>query len=104
MERDPVDMIWSNLGTGKRLGQLAEKAFSRRSVTSAAEAGAENKATIAAVNRCATQKQAQARLLPQPVGVAPTRACSTTVHGGPGDGASPSLHDILRDLLGQRPT
>jgi hypothetical protein len=59
MERDPVDMIWSNLGTGKRLGQLAEKAFSRRSVTSAAEAGAENKATIAAVNRCATQKQAQ---------------------------------------------
>jgi hypothetical protein len=44
---------------------LRKKSFSRRSVTTAAKAGAENKPVVAAVNRCATQKQAQTRLLPQ---------------------------------------
>jgi hypothetical protein len=38
---------------------LRKKCFSRRGVTAAAKAGAENKSVIAAVNRCATQKQAQ---------------------------------------------
>ncbi len=40
--------------------------FSARSVTSAAKAGAEKKPVIAAVNRCATQNQAQTRLFRQP--------------------------------------
>jgi hypothetical protein len=44
------------------LNRLRKKCFSRRSVTAAAKAGAENKPVIAAVNRCATQKQAQTRL------------------------------------------
>ena len=41
------------------LNSLRKKCFPRRSVTSAAKAGAENKLVIAAVNRCATQKQEQ---------------------------------------------
>src|SRR5271163_4396037 len=49
------------------LNRLRKKCFSRRRVTAAAKAGAENKLVIAAVNRCATQKQAQTRLFPQAV-------------------------------------
>jgi hypothetical protein len=50
-----------NLGLRIRVSlyRLRKKCFPRRSVTSAAKAGAENKLVIAAVNRCATQKQEQ---------------------------------------------
>jgi CPA2 family monovalent cation:H+ antiporter-2 len=41
------------------LSRLRKKSFPRRSVTSAAKAGAEYNPVIATVNRCATQKQAQ---------------------------------------------
>jgi hypothetical protein len=37
------------------------------SIYAAAKADIENKAVIAAVNRCATQNQGQNRVLPQPV-------------------------------------
>jgi hypothetical protein len=47
--------------------RLRKKCFLRRTVTSAAKAGAENKPVIAAVNRCATQNQVQHRVFPQPV-------------------------------------
>jgi hypothetical protein len=46
-------------GLAVSLNRLRKKSFSRRSVTAAAKAGAENKLVIAAVNRCATQKQEQ---------------------------------------------
>jgi hypothetical protein len=39
--------------------QAAEKYFQRRSLTSAAKAGTENKPVIAALKRCATQNQAR---------------------------------------------
>jgi hypothetical protein len=45
--------------------QAAENVFPHRSVTSAAKAGAKNRPLIAAVNRCATQKQMQERVFPQ---------------------------------------
>jgi hypothetical protein len=41
--------------------RLRKKCLPRRSVTSAAKAGAENKTVIAAVNRCATQKKSANR-------------------------------------------
>ncbi len=47
----------SKCGATARLNSLRKKCFQRRSVTSAAEAGAENKPGIAAVKRCATQSQ-----------------------------------------------
>ncbi len=50
--------------------RLGKKCLPRRSVTSAAKAGAENKTVIAAVNRCATQKKAQTGLFPQPARLA----------------------------------
>ena len=42
--------------------KVAEKVFLHRTVTSAAKAVAEDKVVIAAVNRCATQKQLQQRV------------------------------------------
>jgi hypothetical protein len=56
-----------HLSENHHFSRLRKKCFSRRSVTAAAKAGAENKPVIAAVNRCATQKQAQTRLFPQAV-------------------------------------
>jgi hypothetical protein len=46
---------------------LRKKYISRRKRPSAAKADAANKPFIAAVNRCATQNQAQYRLFPQAV-------------------------------------
>jgi hypothetical protein len=47
--------------------RLEKKYLPRRSRTSAAKAGSEDKPVIAAVNRCATQNQVQHRLFPQPL-------------------------------------
>jgi hypothetical protein len=41
----------------RRLNRLLKNAFSPGIVTSAAKAGIQNRPLIAAVNRCATQKQ-----------------------------------------------
>ena len=46
------------------LSSLLKNSIARRVVPSAAEAGTENRAFIAAVNRCATQKQAPPLLCP----------------------------------------
>jgi hypothetical protein len=46
-----------------RLNRLRKKYIPRRSLTSAAKAGPENKPVTAAVNRCATQNQVRDRLL-----------------------------------------
>ena len=45
--------------------RLRENFVARRVVPAAAKAGTENKAFIAAVNRCATQKQDQNGVFPQ---------------------------------------
>jgi hypothetical protein len=50
---------------------LRKKYCLRRSLTSAAKADSENKPSIAAVNRCATQNQVQHRLFPQAVKLVP---------------------------------
>ncbi len=49
----------------ERVGQPSEKLFQPESLASAAKAVDENNPVIAAVNRCATQKQAQHRVFPQ---------------------------------------
>jgi hypothetical protein len=56
-----------------RLNGLRKKYLSRRSVTSAAKAGTENKLVVAAVNRCATQNQVQPLLFPQAVKSCPSQ-------------------------------
>jgi hypothetical protein len=59
------------------LGGCGKTSFRIESVTSAAEAVDENKPVIAAVNRCATQKQMQCQVFPQAAG--PLRAASDWV-------------------------
>ena len=49
--------------------RLRKKCFHAGRVSSAAEAGVENKSVIAAMNRCAAQNQVQRRVFPQPVEV-----------------------------------
>ena len=49
------------------LNNLRKKCLLGDSFTSAAKAAAESRRVIAAVNRCATQNQAQRRLFPQAV-------------------------------------
>jgi len=44
----------------------AEESLFRRSRTSAAKTGADSTLVIAALNRCAAQRQAQNRLVPNP--------------------------------------
>jgi hypothetical protein len=58
---------WKDAFPQRGFNSLWKKCFPRRSVTSAAKAGAENKPFIAAVNRCATQKQARTRVFSQAV-------------------------------------
>jgi capsule polysaccharide export protein KpsE/RkpR len=53
------------------LNSLRKKCLSRRSRTSAAKAGTENRPFIAAVNRCATQNQMQHRVFSQAVKAMP---------------------------------
>jgi hypothetical protein len=50
-----------------RLNSLRKKYSLRRSATSAAKAGIENKPVIAALKRCATQDRGHNRVFPQPV-------------------------------------
>ena len=61
-----------------RLNSWREKYLQRRRLTSAAKAASENKPLIAAVNRCATQKQRQHRVYPQPVKPRPFKTKSKT--------------------------
>jgi len=58
-----IDLAQRSKDSG--LSRLRNKCFLRGSLTAAAKAGAENKPVIAALKRCATQNQAQHRILPQ---------------------------------------
>jgi hypothetical protein len=59
-----------------RLNRLLKTSVARRVPPAAAKAGTENKAFIAAVNRCTTQKQDQNRVFQQTVKPRPWQSLS----------------------------
>jgi hypothetical protein len=56
-----------------RLKRLRKKSIAGSERPSAAKAGMESMEVIAAVNRCATQKQEQNRVVPQPLKPCPSQ-------------------------------
>ena len=98
------------------LNRLLKNSFAHAIAPSAAKAGTENKAFIAAVNRCATQKQDQNRVFQQSVkatgvaeytrGIASGYGCAPILEREAGDFPEPDVHSLLvtRVIVGNHRT